>query len=131
MKKILMFGIISISLLSQQKTVNYNNTWGNDLQNKILSMQKQGWEVQNYINLVGYQGSSEGCLVTYEKKSKITSTVIVNYKDIPSKITEITKKCSHDIGGFATGVPDNNHLLAIDSATSSAILLLAAFGFLI
>ena len=91
MKKILMFGIISISLLSQQKTVNYNNTWGNDLQNKILSMQKQGWEVQSYINLVGYQGSSEGCLVTYEKKSKITSTVIVKYKDVPSKITEITK----------------------------------------
>lgn len=91
MKKLLMFALLSLSLTAQQTTKAYGSIDRDEVAKDMNIQIKNGWKVVDSVQLVTNGGYNYGMIITYEKSTTITTTVIVDFKDIPKKISEVSK----------------------------------------
>ena len=91
MKKLLMFALLSLSLVAQQTTKTYGSIDRDEIAKNMNIQIKNGWKVVDSIQLVTNGGYNYGMIITYEKSTTTTTSVSIDFKDIPKKIAEVSK----------------------------------------
>ena len=91
MKKLLIFALLSLSLTAQQTTKAYGSIDRDEIAKDMNIQIKNGWKVVDSVQLVTNGGYNYGMIITYEKSTTTTTTITVDFKDIPKKIAEVSK----------------------------------------